>query len=73
VSEGPISRERAAWKPLQVSTPDNARVCFNVEGRGYCGRTSAKERTGDWSKVVCWDCVAAALADGMELPKSVHS
>lgn len=73
MSEGPIKKERDSWKPLQVSTPDNRRVCFNVKGRGYCGRTSAKSRTDDWSKVECWDCVAAALADKTKLPQAVHS
>lgn len=63
MSDGPIKAERAAWKPQRVSTTDASRVCFSVKGRGYCGRTSAKTRTTSWRDVVCWDCVAAALAD----------
>ena len=69
MSEGPIKQERDGWKPLQVSTPDSHRVCFDRKGRGYCGRTSAKERTSSWRKVVCWDCIAAALADGVKAAK----
>jgi hypothetical protein len=71
VSGGPIQQHRDTWKPLRVSTVDGKRVCFDVKGHGYCGRTSAKERTSDWKKVVCWDCVAAALADAVRLPAGV--
>lgn len=65
MSEGPIKRERAAWKPVEVSTPAAHRVCFRrTDGRGYCGRTSAKAMTLVLSEVVCADCLAARRADG---------
>ncbi len=67
MSNGPIQRERDAWKPLEVSTSDRARVCFDVKGRGYCGRSSSKERMSVWSKVSCADCLAAARADEVEV------
>ena len=64
MSAGPIRSERDAWKPTTVSTTDAARLCFGATGsRGYCGRTSAKERTSDWERVTCADCKAARTAD----------
>lgn len=72
MSGGPIQRERDAWKSLRVSTPDAQRVCFRAKaGVGYCGRRSAKALTDSWGEVVCWDCTAAALADGIQLPEGV--
>lgn len=72
MSEGPIKREREAWKPTTVSTPDAHRVCKSHHERGtYCGRVSARRRTNDWTEVVCADCVAAANADGIRLPAGV--
>lgn len=74
MSAGPIQSERDAWAPLKVSTPDSRRVCFQKSvkaQRGYCGRTSAKARATNWVEVVCWDCVAAAIADGVRLPKGI--
>lgn len=66
MSEGPIKRERDAWKPPVVSTTDAARVCKSTrqKGRGYCGRkaTGAKVAT-EWVDVECTDCEAAYRAD----------
>lgn len=76
MSEGPIRRERAAWKREPVSTTDAARVCMagrdSTAGRSYCGRVNVKNaRVHDWAEVVCWDCLAAAIADGLRLPTAV--
>lgn len=62
MSEGPIKRERDAWKPVEASTPDVQRVCMGVKGRGYCGRRSGR-LVGDWAAVSCADCIAARRAD----------
>jgi hypothetical protein len=69
VSAGPIKGERDSWKAIAVSTPNAHRICFanSSASRTYCGRTSAKQRTSSWAKVVCWDCRAAAAADGLEV------
>jgi hypothetical protein len=66
VSAGPIKRERDAWKPITVSTPDAHRVCMGVKerNRGYCGREAKGSKvTTEWADVVCSDCVAAYRAD----------
>lgn len=71
MSEGPIKRERAAWAPRDVSTPDASRVCKATrESRGYCGRTKTKARVEDWAEVTCADCFAAARADGVRTPST---
>lgn len=64
MSEGPIKREREAWKPVPASTPDARRVCFKslLERRGYCGRVP-QVSFDDWGKVTCADCLAARRAD----------
>lgn len=68
MSEGPIKRERDAWKPKEVSTPDAHRVCMVSEPgskRSYCGRSKAS-RVGlvtDWADVECADCDACRRAD----------
>lgn len=67
MSEGPIAKERAAWKAPIVSTSDSGRVCMRAKGRGYCGRTSSKTLAVAWAKVTCADCRAAARADGKEI------
>lgn len=66
MSEGPIKRERDAWKPITVSTTDAARVCMATKerGRGYCGRAAKGSKvTAEWADVECSDCVAAFRAD----------
>lgn len=63
MSEGPIKRERDAWKPPKVSSTDTERVCYQKLGhKAYCGR-QAKVAFDDWSKVTCSDCLAAKRAD----------
>ena len=64
MSEGPIKREREAYKPPIVSTTNAARVCIRAmgTGRALCGRRSAP-LTDEWAKTTCADCVAAARAD----------
>jgi hypothetical protein len=71
MSAGPIQQARDASTVPAVSTPDTHRVCAVVPKRkaGYCGRTSAKERTADWDAVTCADCRAAGRADGLEVPE----
>ncbi len=65
MSEGPIKREREAWKPLAVSTTNAARVCAPsaTVGRGYCGRRSAPVSRASLDEVTCADCIAALVAD----------
>lgn len=68
MSEGPIKREREAWKPPVVSTTAKDRVCADGKGlnatlgKSYCGRSSAK-RVEEWAEVTCADCHAARRAD----------
>lgn len=66
MSAGPISRERAAHKPVITSTTDAARVCKSTDrrDRGYCGREAKGAKvTAEWADVECADCVAARRAD----------
>lgn len=66
MSEGPISKERAARHVGAISTPDNVRVCMRNPDtkRAYCGRKVHKGLVQSWASVVCSDCRAAARADG---------
>lgn len=65
MSEGPIKRERDAWKPPSVSTSTSARLCFaNTVTSSYCGRRPLQgHRTTNWDDVTCADCHAARRAD----------
>lgn len=65
MSEGPIKREREAWEPPRVSTPNKDRVCFRAESSlpvTYCGRRPVRV-TADLAAVNCADCTAALRAD----------
>lgn len=68
MSEGPIKRWRESWKRDRVSTTEKDRVCMVTgapEGLStYCGRARRNVAT-EWENVVCADCLAAAVADGV--------
>jgi hypothetical protein len=67
MSEGPIKRERDAWKPPVVST-GTARTTIHAYGgpmRAYCGRKGGVTGAiiGTFEQVTCSDCLAAQEAD----------
>lgn len=67
MSEGPIKSWRDSWKPPEVSTKNNVRVCLVmvVERKTACGRKPVRgHQTANRDDVTCSECTAAMRADG---------
>lgn len=67
MSEGPIKRERDAWKPPVVSSGTRALTAHarsSVPFRAYCGRKAGPNVViGPPESADCSDCRAAIAAD----------
>lgn len=70
MSEGPIKRQRDAWKPPVVSSTDADRVCMAHPPvfRPYCGRKKRPAVTSEIQEVTCADCLTAMRAEGIRTP-----